>query len=148
MTKPSRFLGSLVCDWHEEHYIAAVIDNLDQAEQAVSELELAGWKAYEVRLFLGTSAIQKLDVLGDHCSLPARIAAALRSATSDEGSISARYEAEAERGHQILAVYADASEQVERAHAILARHRAHAIEYFGSWAITDLPAQEEIPKNV
>ena len=143
MTKPSRFLGSLICDWYQEHYIAAVIDDLAQAEQAVSELKLAGWKASEVRLFLGTSTIQNLDALGNQCSLPARIAAALRSATSDEGSISARYEAEAERGHQILVVYADAPSQVERAHALLARHRAHAIEYFGSWAITDLPAQGE-----
>jgi hypothetical protein len=141
MTKPSEFLGTLVADWHTEQYLAAVIDDIDQAEQAVRALEKAGWPPQEVRLFRGTPVVQKIDVLEEHESLPERIAAAVRSVSSDEGPISEIYEREAEQGHQILTVYAPEHAQVERARQILARHQAHALEYFGSWVITDLPGK-------
>jgi len=101
-----------------------------------------------VRLVKGKPAVQKIDEIEDRRSAPTRITAAVRGATSEEGPISKIYEDEAEQGHQILAAYADEPEQVERARRILARHQAHAIEYFGSWAITDLPAQEDAPPGV
>lgn len=145
MTKPSQFLGTLVAEWHTEHYLAAVIDDLAEAEQAVQDLEQAGWKPEDVRLFRGKPAVQKIDKIEEHHTLPERLAAAVRSMSSEEGPISESYEAEAEQGHQILAVYAPGHEQVERARQILARHQAHALEYFGSWVITDLPEQEDAP---
>jgi hypothetical protein len=112
MTKRSEFLGALVAEWHTEHYLAAVIDDLQEAEQAVKELEQAGWKPGDVRLFQGKPAVQKIDAIEEHHTLPERIAAAVRSVSSDEGPISESYEAEAEQGHQILAVYAPHPEQV------------------------------------
>ena len=35
MTKHSEFLGALVGEWHTDHYLAAVIDDLGEAEQAI-----------------------------------------------------------------------------------------------------------------
>ncbi|HLV97418.1 MAG TPA: hypothetical protein VKT82_01965 [Ktedonobacterales bacterium] len=148
MTKRSEFLGMLVGDWHTEHYVAGVIDDLDEAEQARSALEQAGWKADEVRLFRGKPAVQKIEQIEAERSLPERLAATVRGATSDEGPISEVYETEAEQGHQILAVYAHDPAEVERARRILAAHQAHALEYFGSWVITDLPAQEDTRPGV
>ena len=148
MTKHSEFLGTLVGQWHTEHYVAAVIDDLSEAEQAVKDLEQAGWKPEDVRLFQGKPAVQKIDALEGHHSLGERIAAAVRSATSEEGPISEIYQAEAQRGHQIVAVYAHTPEYVERARTILAQHHAHAVEYFGSWVITDLPRQEEASPGI
>jgi hypothetical protein len=148
MTKPTEFLSKLVGCWHTEHYLAAVIDDLNEAERAVSELEQAGWNAHEVRLFRGASAVQTTDMAACHPGLPARIAAAVRRATSEEGPISAVYEAEAKRGHQILTVYAPGPAEVARASQVLARHQAHSIEYFGGWVITDLPALEDLQPYV
>jgi hypothetical protein len=143
MTKPSEFLGTLLGDWHTEQYLAAVIDDFSQAEQALGDLAQAGWRPEDIRLIRGKPAVEKIKTLEEHRSLPSRIAAAVRGTTSEEGPISEVYEAAAEQGHQLLAVYADTPVQEERARQILARHRAHDIEYFGSWVITDLPAQEE-----
>jgi hypothetical protein len=148
MTKRSEFLGTLVGDWHTQHYIAGVIDDLDEAEQARRALEQAGWKANDVRLFQGRPVVQRLDDMVAHRSLPSRIAAAVRSATSDEGPISEFYEAEAQRGHQILVVYAEEPAMVERARHILSQFQAHALEYFGSWLITDLPAYEDVSPSI
>ncbi len=143
MTSPSEFLGTLVADWHTEQYLAAVSDDLNQAEQAVRALEEAGWPPQEVRLFQGKPVVQKIDAIEERHSLPERLAAAVRSVASDEGPISEIYETEAEQGHQILTIYAPEQAQVERARQILERHQAHALEYFGSWVITDFPAQED-----
>lgn len=143
MTRPSVFLGTLLGDWHTEQYIAAVIDDLNQAERARQALEQAGWKPEDVRLIRGKPAVEKIETIEEHRSLPERLGAAVRGTTSEEGPISEAYEAEAEQGHQILAASAADPEQVEQARQILARHQAHDVEYFGSWAITDLPARED-----
>jgi hypothetical protein len=148
MTRPSKFLGTLLGEWHTENYVAAVIDDLHKAERAVAELEQAGWEAKDVRLFQGKPVAEKIDTIEEHRSVPTRIASALRGATSEEGPISEEYEQEAEAGHQIIAVYTPDEEQVERVRRILAGHQAHAIEYFGGWAITDLPEQTEPPPPV
>ncbi len=147
MTKPSKFLGTLLGEWHTENYLAAVIDDLADAERATAELQQAGWAPTDVRLFRGKPTAQKIDTIAEHRSAPTRIAAAVRGASSEEGPISELYEQEAEQGHQIVAVYADNEEQMERARQILAAHQAHAIEYFGSWTITDLPAQADAPPS-
>jgi hypothetical protein len=148
MTKRSEFLGTLVGDWHTEHYVAGVIDDVNEAEQARRALEQAGWKPADVRLFRGKPAVERLENIVEHRSIPERIAAAVRGATSDEGPISEVYEAEAEQGHQILAVYAHAPADVERARHLLAAHGAHELEYFGSWVITDLPTQADAGQGV
>lgn len=146
VAKPSTFLGTLLGAWHKENYLAAVIDDLRQAEQAVEALRQAGWSAEEIRLFHGQDVAQHIATIEQRRSLPTKIAAAVRGATSEEGSVSEHYEAEAAQGHQLLAVYAESPEQVEQARRILAVHQAHAIEYFGSWAITDLP-QHNTPQH-
>ena len=148
MTKPSKFLGTLLGDWHTEQYIAAVIDDFSQAEQAIGDLAQAGWRPEDIRLIRGKPAAEKIETVEEHRSLPERVAAAVRGTTSEEGPISEAYEDEAEQGHQILAAYATDPQQVEQARQILARHQAHDVEYFGSWVITDLPAQEETPPGV
>ncbi|HEU5368923.1 MAG TPA: hypothetical protein VFU69_10680 [Ktedonobacterales bacterium] len=148
MTRPSKFLGTLLGDWHTEQYIVAVIDDLYQAEQARQALEQAGWRPEDVRLIRGKPAVEKIETIEEQRSLPERVAAAVRGTTSNEGPISEAYEDEAEQGHQILAAYAADPEQVEQARQILAAHQAHEIEYFGSWVITDLPAQEETPPGM
>jgi|SRR5579859_1234315 len=145
MTKPSKFLGTLLGAWHTENYIVAVIDDLTEAEQAVAELQQGDWQPADVRLFRGKPSARQIGAIEEHRSAPARLAAAVRGASSEEGPISELYEQEAQQGHQIVAVYAADDEQVERARRILAAHQAHAIEYFGSWAITDLPRQEDAP---
>lgn len=145
MTRPSQFLGILLGGWHKDHYLAAVIDELPEAEQAVRDLKQAGWRAEDVKLVQGKPAAQHINQIEEQRPASTTIPAAVRGATSEEGPISKNYEAEAEQGHQILAVYAEGDTQVERARQILARHQAHALEYFGSWVITDLPEPEQAP---
>jgi hypothetical protein len=141
-------LGTLLGDWHTEQYIAAVINDPHQAEQARQALEQAGWKPEDVRLVRGKPAAEQIETIEEHRSLPERLGAAVRGTTSEEGPISEAYEDEAEQGHQILAAYATDPQQVEQARQILAQHQAHDVEYFGSWVITDLPAHEEAPPGV
>src|SRR5690242_6586639 len=78
MTKRSEFLGALVGDWHTDHYLAAVIDDLGEAEQAMLALEQAGWKLDDLRLFQGNSAVQRIDAIERRHSLAERISAAVR----------------------------------------------------------------------
>jgi hypothetical protein len=143
MTRPSKFLGTLLGEWHKDHYVAAVIDDLHEAEQAVRDLELAGWRPGKVQLVQGKPAARHIEQIEDQRKPSTNVTAAVRGATSEKGPISQLYEAEAEQGHHILAVYTDGAEQGERARAILTRHQAHALEYFGRWVITDLPQQEQ-----
>lgn len=147
MTRPSKFLGTLLGEWHKDRYIAAVIDDLHEAEQATKDLEQAGWSPGDIRLVEGKPAAQHIEQIEDQRTTSTNLTAAVRGATSEEGPISSRYQDEAEQGHHILAIYADGDEEVERARQILTHHQAHALEYFGRWVITDLPEQEKASRN-
>lgn len=138
MTKPTKFLGTLLVDWYTEDYVVAVIDDLQEAEAAADALHQAGFGMGEVRLFDGAQVAGRIDETEKRRSLLERAVVSVRSTASDESLISEDYEEEAREGHQIVVVHTESQEQVNQAYHILRAHHGHAIEHFGRWVITDL----------
>ncbi len=138
MTKPTKFLGTLLADWYTEDYVVAVIDDLQEAEAAAETLRQAGFGEGEIRLFEGAQVAGRIDETAKRRSLLERAVVSVRSVASDESIISEDYEQEAREGHQLLVVHTETQEQVNQAYRILRAHHGHAIEHFGRWVITDL----------
>jgi hypothetical protein len=114
----------------------AVIDGLTDARNGARALREAGFVDDDVRLALAS----EVTAIDDACSargLFARIVAGIRT-LGDEGIVAAAYVAEARCGHHMLIVYAPGDALRQRAHEIVARHRAHTVNYFGRWVIRGL----------
>ncbi len=118
-------------------HVTAVIDDFSQAEQAVQELEQAGYSADKIYLFRSQDFVKALETTQEHASGFAK-AVHTAQASSDEGFAGNMYLDEAHRGHHILAVYEPKSDQLGRIEAILDKHGAHLAKYFGRWDVTDL----------
>ena len=43
MVKPIKFLHALLDEWHTKNFLLVIIDDRQQAEEAVKELHDAGW---------------------------------------------------------------------------------------------------------
>ena len=136
--------------WNPLNCLVCVIDEPDAAALAAEDLREAGFADTDVRL-ADPREVVAIDDAWRSRGLLARIAASIRT-LGDEAIVAAAYLAEARRGHHALIVYAPGSEGTRCAWAIVARHRAHTIHYYGRWAIrgmadegTVAPLPEEPP---
>jgi hypothetical protein len=120
-------------------YVHSVIDDLQQAVQAVQALQAAGYDGSRIRLF----ASQEFVAAFQHrLQQQSRLSDWLfRFFTStDDGFPGDVYLHEAQRGHLILVVHLKSSEQMEQVRDLLAPTHAHHIKYIGTWTVTDLPS--------
>ena len=118
-------------------HVVAVFDDYGQAEQAVQELQQAGYSADSTHLFRGQDFIHSFEDTEQQASGFSKFVHTAQ-ASSDEGFAGSMYLDEAHRGHNILAVYEPKSDQLGRIQAILDKHGAHLAKYFGTWDVTDL----------
>ena len=118
-------------------HVVAVFDDYGQAEQAVQELQQAGYSAEHIHLFRSQDFINSFETAHQQASGFGK-AVHTAQASSDEGFAGNMYLDEAHRGHNIFAVYEPKSDQLGRIQAILDKHRAHLAKYFGRWDVTDL----------
>jgi hypothetical protein len=122
--------------WNPRDCLVCVIDDAVSARQAARALHRAGYADHNVRLALAAEIVALDDArLGR--GLFTRIVTGLR-ALGDEGLVTEEYAAAARRGQQVLIVHAPGETRAQRAHAIVARHRAHTVHFFGRWVIRAL----------
>ncbi len=124
---------------YPRHQVVSVIDNLQEAEQAVKALQDAGYNAKDIRLISYQDFIEAFrELQQQHSSLSRLVHIFLKS--YDEGFAGEMYLQQAQQGHAILTVHIPEPEQMNQVRDILVNYHAHLIKYFGRWTITDLPS--------
>jgi hypothetical protein len=120
-------------------YVHSVIDDLQQAEQAVQVLQAAGYDGSRIRLFASQEFVAALQ---HRLQQQSRLSDWLFRffASTDEGFPGDVYLHEAHLGHSILLVHLKSAEQMEQVRDLLVSYRAHHIKYIGTWTVTNLPS--------
>ena len=120
-------------------YVHSVIDDLQQAEQAVQALQDAGCEARDIRLLASQEFVaaveHRLQQQSHFSEMLFRF-----FASTDDGFPGDVYLHEAQLGHLILLVHLKSIEQMEQVRDLLTLYRAHYIKYIGTWTVTDLPS--------
>jgi hypothetical protein len=119
-------------------YLAAVIDDLQEAETAVIALQEAGFLAKHIVLITNDQAASIIQEYAHHHSFLQSIKMIIAVVASDEGEYPLFYAHQVRQGRHILYVYAPRYHLVECAQAILKTHHAHMMKFFGRWTITHL----------
>ena len=132
---PQSASGSL----YPTDYVVGVIDDLQEAQQAIKAFEDAGYDANEIRLMESQEALQKTEELDEHKNWFQRLISSFQSRTDETGVDIYQYEAE--QGNHILHVHANSQDEVEKITALMRNYHAHAIKFFGRWSVADMPAE-------
>jgi hypothetical protein len=119
--------------------VYSVIDDLQQAEQAVQALWDAGYATIDIHLFASEQFVAAVEHRNQQHSRLLR--ALLRFFTStDDGFFGDVYLHEAGRGHHIVVVYLPRAERLEQVRDLLVPYHMHHMKYVGTWTVTDLPS--------
>lgn len=121
---------------YPRNYVVGVIDNLQEAQEAVKAFEQAGYDPREIRLFESGEALQKVQELEEGKNWLQRFLSSFQDAT-DETGVSI-YQESAEQGKQILHVRAHSAEDVDKISALMVKYHAHAIKFFSPWSVSDI----------
>jgi hypothetical protein len=119
-------------------YVHSVIDDLQQAQQAVHALHVAGYDARDIYLFASQEFVV---VVEQRLQQQSRFLEALSRflASTDDGFPGDIYLHEAQQRHHLLFVHLRNAEQMEQVRDLLAPYCAHHMKYIGTWTVTDLP---------
>lgn len=117
-------------------HLMAIIRDKQGAEQVAQALHDAGFA--DVVLFHGRQALQTIEANERRESPLRRSWERMSVEMSDETDYRRQYLAALRQGHSVVMIYARQLAQVDQAAGILMAHRAHAIQFFGRWTITDL----------
>ncbi|HVU65894.1 MAG TPA: hypothetical protein VHD63_02135 [Ktedonobacteraceae bacterium] len=121
------------------HYVVGVIDNLQEARQAVRAFKDAGYDADEIRLMEGQEVLDKAQELDENKNWLQRVLSSFQDTTDETGAHV--YLLAAQRGRQILHVRANSEEDVNRISELMMQYHAHTIKYFSPWSVSDVPPQ-------
>lgn len=132
---PQTSSGSL----YPTNYVVGIIDDLQEAQQAVQAFEKAGYEAEEIRLMESQEVLDKAHELNEGKNWLQRILSSFQNTTDETGAHV--YELAAQQGKQILHVRADSQEDVDKISALMTRYHAHAIKFFSPWSVSDIPPQ-------
>ncbi|HLI69434.1 MAG TPA: hypothetical protein VKV19_06705 [Ktedonobacteraceae bacterium] len=137
---PQAMIGSL----YPTNYIVCVINDLQEAMQAVEAFQAAGFDASTVRLMKASELLEKIQELEQRKSAFQRFFSSFQDINNETGM--EVYQLEAKQGHHILyirtcapSVCTSPSREIGRIREILGRYRAHTIKFFGTWSVEDIP---------
>jgi len=117
-------------------YVHSVIDNLEDAVQAVYALRVAGYDARDIHVMASWDFVEAVERRQQHQNRFSKMLMRL-CAFIDEGFADV-YLYEACRGNHILMVRLTRKEQIEQVRDLLASHQAYLIKYVDTWTVTDL----------
>ena len=126
------------------NYVVGVIDDLQEAQQAEQAFKQAGYDAQKIRLMEGHEATEKVQELEEGKNWFQHFLSSFQNSTDETGSDV--YQLAAQQGKQILHVRADSQADVDKISALMMRYHAHAVKFFGSWSVSDIPPQS-LPKQ-
>jgi hypothetical protein len=119
--------------------VIGVIDQLQVAEQAVQSLQNAGYAAQDILLISSQAFIEAIQQRRQQTSSFTRASHAF-FASSDDGFPADMYLQQAQRGANMLAVYASTGEQAQQIVQVLHVYPVHHLKYFSQWTTTDYPS--------
>jgi hypothetical protein len=121
------------------NHLIGVIDQLQEAEQAVQALQDAGYAAQDILLIPSQAFIEGIQERQQQSSRFAN-AVHIFFASTEESYPGDVYLQQAQRGAQVLAVYAPTVEQAQQIAPILSKYHIQLLKYFGRWATTNFPS--------
>lgn len=136
----SQFPQSPSGSWYPKGYVVGVIDGLQEAQEARQAFRKAGYTAEEIRLMESKETLQKAQELEEDKNPLQRLLSSFQDTTDETGAHI--YQLEAQKGNHILYVRADREEEVDKIAALMQCYHAHAVKYFGSWSVADIPPRD------
>jgi hypothetical protein len=124
-------------------YVIGVIDQRQEAEQAVQTLQNGGCAAQDILLISSEDFIEAIQQRRQQTSAFKRTIHAF-SVSSDEGFPADLYLQQTQRGACVLAVYASTGEQAQQIAQVLHAYPVHHLKYFSQWSITDFPSSAKL----
>ncbi len=100
-------------------------------DAAISELRGDGVDLDAIRVLVGEDAALRIDGRGKHHGLLARIYRLVQFTQMDQAPDFRRYELEVRRGHPVIAVRETDPARRRQVRAVLRRHGAHFINFYG-----------------
>lgn len=137
---PQTMVGSL----YPTNYIVCVIDDLQEAMQAVEAFQTAGFDTSTIHLMKASETLEKIQELGQRKRAFQRLFSSFQDANDETGT--EVYHLAAKEGHHILYIRACAPSvrtssirEIGLIREILGRYQAHTIKFFGTWSVEDIP---------
>jgi hypothetical protein len=128
------------------NHVVGVLSGEDAAQALRSDLEQAGFQG--THLFHGEDIARTVDAKGEHSGPLGAVVKAIQDHLSEEQNYLAQYQEEARAGHEVIAVKVAGREQAEDVRAVLERHGARNIRFFGRLAVADLsPDSNPTPRS-
>jgi hypothetical protein len=124
---------------YPKNYVVGIIDDLQEAQQAEQAFKDAGYDAESVRLMEGSEVLDKAQELEENKNWFQRFLSSFQDTTDETGANI--YQAAAKQGKQVLHVHANSEQDVDKISALMMRYHAHAVKFFGNWAVSDVPPQ-------
>jgi hypothetical protein len=124
---------------YPKNYVVGIIDDLQEAQEAEQAFKQAGYDAQNIRLMESHEAVEKAQDLEEGKNWFQRFLSSFQNTTDETGSDI--YQRAAQQGKQILHVRADSQEDVDKISALMMRYHAHAVKFFGTWSVADVPPQ-------
>ncbi len=112
-------------------HLMAILPSRVAANAAIPELVAEGVAAAAIRILVGEDAALRIDGRGTHHGLMARIYRLVQFTQMDQAPDFRRYELEARRGHPVIAVRETDPGRRRAIRAVLRRHGAHFINFYG-----------------
>ncbi len=125
--------------------LMGIFEDSDAGVAAVDELKSDGFAADDIELFCGIPGEQTYDFSGEDHGLAAKFMRKFRSITFDR-VIMERYQQALHDGHCVLMVHIHKTPRRDDAAAIMNRHSAVQVDYFGlamTKAFPDHPDESE-----
>ena len=115
--------------------LMGIFDDPDAGVSAAEELKAEGFDEKDIELFCGVPGAEAYDFTGEGHGLGAKFLRAFRNITYDR-IIMDRYQEALRDGHCILMVHIHKAVKKDEAAAIMHRHSAMQVDYFGLAATT------------
>jgi len=123
-------------------HLMAILPSPEAAEAAEAALAGAGVQRAAIRVLVGEDAALRIDGRGKHHGLAARLYRLIQFTQMDQAPDFRRYELEARRGHPVIAVRETDPLRRRTIRALLRRHGAHFINFYGRYATETLDPYE------
>ncbi len=127
--RPARPSGWLL-GYPTDHLLGILPDG-PAAQRAAADLGAIGVLPSDVRIFAGEDAALRIDGRGTHHGLVARLYRLVQLTQMDQAPDFRRYEEQARRGHPVVAVRETSPERRRAIRAVLRRHGAHFVNFYG-----------------
>src|SRR4051812_46440552 len=113
-----------------KNYVIALLSSVSTAGETVADLARHGYG--KTQIFEGDALHDKIDAKGGDTGGLGKIVKKVEDHFSEETNFLAQYEEEARRGNAVIAVHAGDRDHAEEVAAVLERHGARNLRFFGT----------------